>query len=102
MNNATLLYRISYNNNYDELKLESRSLFFIDRIDSFSKYSFPSWNNCSILKIQSQARRQRDWRFTAGFDGKDNKRRKMLSEGIHNDHIFINISTSNRNRSKWY
>ena len=37
MNNATLLYRISYNNNYDELKLESRSLFFIDRITSSFK-----------------------------------------------------------------
>ena len=37
MNNATLLYRISYNNYYDELKLESRSLFFIDRITSSFK-----------------------------------------------------------------
>ena len=37
MNNATLLYRISYNNNYDDLRLENRSLFLIDRITSSFK-----------------------------------------------------------------
>ena len=37
MNNATLLYRIAYNNNYDELRLENRSLFLIDRITSSYK-----------------------------------------------------------------
>ncbi len=37
MNNATLLYRISYNNKIDELRLENRSLFFIDRITSSFK-----------------------------------------------------------------